>query len=265
MSFFNFLKRNTPAILTGIAMIGVPLSSYLTAKSAVKTAELLKDISDEDLKSPETRKELVQINALPVICILLTMGTIAGCHFFNKKLQAGYLAAYSLLSSTFEAWKLKLPLEQEMQIETDVDIDTINKYIDELLGDRPGEEYELWSDKFRKKPFWARKSDILLGKDEINKRINPDPNAPLLWPDWGNVSLEVFYSHTKGDTEPQDCLYGWNIDYLLEQWEWSTIDIDWASNYIYKDPETGMKIPCNRIYWSIDPQLNYWNYKSEYE
>lgn len=259
--FLSVTKRNLPTILTVGNCIGVPATAYFTGKAVLEAEKYLNSVPEEDLKKVATKLHVAKIYGPAVISGFLTIGMGIGSNVSNKKIQAGYVAAYSVLSSAFNTWKNKLPVEEEMRIESEVDKDRVDAEIEKLLNQRPDEQYELWVDDFRKRPFWARKSDILLGKDEINKQLS-DPNFSR---HWGTASLEEFYAHVKGEPEPQDYLYGWDIDYIYEKWESDQVDVDWTENYIYIEPVSGKKIPCNHIWWSIDPLMNYWNYESQWE
>ena len=256
----KFLRRNGSLLLTIGASAGVIATSYFTAKSALKADKILNDIPEDKLKALTTKKIIAKTYIPPVASGAVTIACIVGAHLMNKKIQAGLIAAYSVVNSTFQMYKSKLTVEEEMYVEKAVDEERINAEIKKLLDERPGEEYELWIDDYRKHPFWARKSDILLGKDEINRNLN-DPNWSR---HWGTDSLETFYSHVKGEPEPQDYLYGWDIDYMSEEWEYFIVDVNWTEE-TYIDKISGKAIPCNHIYWSIDPIMNYWNYESSWE
>lgn len=260
-TIYRFIQRNGPTILTGAASVGVIVTSVLTGKAVLKADKILNEIKNEDLKNIKTKKKLIPVYIPPVISGTATIACIIGCHLMNKRLQAGFIAAYGLLDSTFKAYKSKLTVEEEMMIEEEVDKDRIIAELENLLKNCPGEEYELWIDDYRKRPFWARKSDILLAKDELNRNLR-DPNFSK---HYGTASLEEFYSHVKGESEPQDYLYGWDIDYLIEEWNDDQIEVNWSENYVYTDPATGKGIRCNRIYWNYDPLFNYWTYESSWD
>lgn len=244
----NFLRRNGSLILSVTASVGVVATAYLTGEAVIKADKLLNE-------KPVNKKEIVKAYIPPVASGTATIACIIGCHIMNQKIQAGLLAAYGVLNSTFQAYKSKLDVEDQLRIERDIAKDRIDAEIEKLLELRPDEEYELWVDDYRKHPFWARKSDILLGKDEVNKDLS-DCNFSR---HYGCGTLETFYSHVQGDIEPQDCLRAWDIDYLWGEWETDRVDIEWTDD-IYIDPGSGKKIPCNHIWWSVPPLMNYWNY-----
>ena len=256
MKIGNFLKGNVTTILTVVAVVGTPVSSYLTGKAVLKAEKILRDIPEDQLKTFETRKKLFKVYLPAIVSNLITIGSSVACYVKNKRIQAGYLGAYTMAATTLEATRSKMTVEEEMRIENEIVEERVNAEIEKLMSKMPGEEYELWVDDYRNKPFWARKSDILLGKDEINR----DLASPNFSRHFGTADLTTFYSHVVGDPEPQDQLRGWDIDYLIDLWENDHVEVDWTTNYIYTDPETGRKIPCNYIYWINPPFMNYWNY-----
>ena len=245
----NFLKRNGSLILTISASAGVVATSYLTGRAVLKAEKILNE------ESENKKKELIKTYIPPVACATGTIACIVGCHLMNKRIQAGLIAAYGVLNSTFQAYKSKMTAEQIEEAKKEIVKSRVDEEIEKLIEMRPDEEYELWVDDYRKHPFWARKSDILLGKDEINKDLS-DCNFSR---HYGCGTLEAFYSHVQGDIEPQDYLYGWDIDYLYEEWECDRVDIEWTDD-IYTDLKSGKGIPCNHIWWNVPPLMNYWNY-----
>ena len=260
MNIRKFLMKHGSLMLTVGASVGVVATSVLSGKAVLEADKILNDISDKDLKTANTQKRILSVYIPPVLSGVATIACIIGCHLMNKKIQAGLIAAYGVIDTTFKAYKSKLSAEEQAQIQKEIDKDCVIENLEELLNNRPGEEYELWIDDYRKRPYWARKSDILLGKDEINRSLNSANYSRH----YGTASLGEFYSHVKGESEPQDYIFGWNIDYMLEEWDEDNVEVNWFESDIYTNPETGKQISCNRICWSIDPISNYWNYESSW-
>ena len=214
MKVLSFLRRNMPTILTVVGCVGVPLSSYLTGKAVLEAEKVMEETPEEEMKSVETQKKLVKVYIWAFVANALTITDIVACHLMNKKIQAGYLAACGVLSSTLEAWRAKTSPEERERIQREIDEEKINAVIEKLVNERPNEESELWIDDYREHPYWATKSDILLGKDDVNKCLNGEnynPNFNF------RTSLEVFYSHVKGKPEPQDYIFGWDVEQLLDE------------------------------------------------
>jgi hypothetical protein len=233
----------------------------LTGRAVLKADKILNDIPDAKLKSVETQKKIIPVYIPPVLSGTATIACIIGCHLVNKRLHAGFIAAYGVTSTTLKAYKSKMTAEENARIQQEIDKDIVIANLEQLLNDRPGEEYELWKDDYREKPFWATKSDILLGKDEINRAMNDNNNLSGYF---GQIGLKDFYAHVVGEPEPQDDIFGWDIDYMLEEWEDCYIDICWSEGEIYTNPKTGEQISCNHIHWNYQPIEDYQHYVSIY-
>lgn len=257
----RFFVKHGSLILTIGASAGVVATSVLTGKAVLKADKILNEIEEKDLKTIETQKKIIPVYIPPVLSCTVTIACIVGCHLMNKKIQAGLIAAYGILDTTFKAYKSKLTVDEEMNIQREIDNDRINAEIEKLISKRPDEEYELWCDDYRSHPYWARKSDILLGKDDLNRNLR----SANFSKHYGKASLEEFYAHVKGESEPQDYILGWDIDYLLEEWDDDEVDVTWYDSGLYTDPLSGKQIPCNHVVWSIDPISNFWNYVSIYD
>lgn len=257
----KFLRRNGPLLLTITATAGVAVTSYFTGKAVLKADKMLNEIPEEDFKTFATKKLIAKTYIPPVVSGVATIACIIGAHLMNKQIQAGLFAAYGLAQSTFEMYRRKLDPEDDERIMRELRMDRVNIEIQKLIDERPGEEYELWIDDYREHPYWATKSDILLGKDDLNACLNGETYNPRYN---FRTSLEVFYSHVKGQPEPQDSIYGWDVEQLLEECETDHINIWWEDD-IYIIPILEKQIPVNHIHFDWGPVENYWNYKSPWE
>lgn len=257
----KFLTRNGSLLLTIGGSAGVIVTSFLTGKAVLKADKIMNEIPADKLKTLETQKKLIPVYIPPVVSGALTITCIVACHLMNKKIQAGFIAAYGIAHSTLEAYRSKMNADEIADVERRISEDKINADIAKLLEERPNEECELWTDDYRKHPYWARKSDILLGERELNKELTSINFSRH----YGYAALETFYSHVTGETEPVDSIYGWNLDQLVEECDVDKIEVMWEENMLYTDPASGKQIPCNYIYWQWDPIPNFWNYESSWD
>lgn len=246
----RFLKKNGPLLLTIGSCAGVVASNVLTAKAVLKADNILDGIRDAN-----TRKDVIKAYIPPVAVSGATIAMIIGAHMMNKRIQAGLIAAYGLLDATFKAYRAQQEPDIDVITMRDIRKDAVENQLPEIMEKCPGEGYILWKDDFRKRPFWARETDILKGVNFINKCLL-DPNSGH----WC-VGLDEFYSgFTKGEDEPQDALYGWTTDYMWEQWDCNLIEVDWTEDGTYTNPESGTTHPCRYLYWWCEPMLNYRSY-----
>ena len=254
----KFLTGNGSLLLTIGGSAGVIVTSFLTGKAVLKADKIMNEIPEDKLKTLETQKKLIPVYIPPVVSGALTITCIVACHLMNKKIQAGFLAAFGVAHTTLEAYRSKMTDDAVADVERQISEDKINAEIAKLLEERPSEEYELWTDDYRKRPYWARKCDILFGERELNNELR-NWNISR---HYGYTSLQTFYSHVVGDPEPADSIYGWCLDQLLEECDTDEIDVRWEENMMYADPSSGKQIPCNYIWFEWDPLPGYWNYES---
>lgn len=116
MSFLEkaevFTKRNSPAILTGWAIVGVISTVYLAYKAGLKADKILQQ-HREDIKAcypddkeakrsvtGETAKKIIPVIAPPLISGGTTIACIVGSHSVSSRRIAALSAAYSLSEST---------------------------------------------------------------------------------------------------------------------------------------------------------------------
>lgn len=104
-------EKNKPAILAGVAVVGVFVTAFSAYKAGVKAKEILDrrkcDLKDSDPKDKETKKaiavetvkEMVPVIAPPIIMGVATAACIIGSHNESAKRIALVSAAYNLSES----------------------------------------------------------------------------------------------------------------------------------------------------------------------
>lgn len=102
----NYIKINSPEILTGLAVVGVGATAYLAHRAGAKRAERVV-IEDDHL--PTKIKREVEANwdlyVPPVVSGIATIGFIVGSNRAGNKRTAAALAAYSLTEKAFSEYK----------------------------------------------------------------------------------------------------------------------------------------------------------------
>ncbi len=108
-------KKNSPMILTGLAIVGLISTAYLSYKAGIKADKIIekykKDIKshapscEEDKENKknitiETAKKMVPVIAPPIIMGGVTLACIIGSHSVSNRKIAALSAAYSLSEST---------------------------------------------------------------------------------------------------------------------------------------------------------------------
>lgn len=107
-----FTKRNSSAILSGFAILGLLSTAYMAYKVSSKTEKIMeehrKDMADcrpndKEAKRAvigETTKKMIPVVAPTIIMGSITIGCIIGSHSASNRKIAALSAAYSLSEST---------------------------------------------------------------------------------------------------------------------------------------------------------------------
>lgn len=106
------LKANSPAILSGVAIVGVGVTVFLTAKAAPKAVDILNDFHEreeegEDISGVEKMTELAPVIAPPAIAAGVTMGAIFASNKISAERISALTAAYSLSKTMLSEFKEK--------------------------------------------------------------------------------------------------------------------------------------------------------------
>lgn len=127
----KFIERHSSAILTGISIIGVGVTTGLTIRSTIKAVKTVEKEKQEktifktiyaDNKSyqapivPKFDKKDIFLMTwkeyIPVaISGLSTILCIIGIHNLNRRTQASLISAYALLDNTYKEYKKKIQEE----------------------------------------------------------------------------------------------------------------------------------------------------------
>jgi hypothetical protein len=128
------LKANLPEILTGLGIVGVFSTSYLTGKAAIQASEILReeDLSeDRKERTKEVIKYTWKIYIPPVVSGAVTVGCILGASKTSGQRTAAAVAAYSLSEKAFSEYREKVVeqvgVKKEQKIRDDIAQDHITK------------------------------------------------------------------------------------------------------------------------------------------
>lgn len=180
--FTSILKTNSPAILTGTAIIGVVGTFVLTAYGTSKTMKELYDMESKDLESKEKAKIIAKNFIPPVSSAVGSVLSIIFCNAEHAKKYAALMSAYSLSQSQLNDHKNKIA---------------------ELLGDKEAEKIETNMTKEYMSPVQSVRSDektlikdLVTGMEfessilEVTKAVN-DINSLIAME--GSASISSFY------------------------------------------------------------------------
>lgn len=115
-----FTRRNSPVILTGLAIVGVISTAYSAYKAGPRADKILeeyrKDMRDCHPKDKEAKravvgetiKKMAPVMAPPIIMGGMTIACIVGSHSVSTRRIAALSAAYSLSESTVKNLNSKM-------------------------------------------------------------------------------------------------------------------------------------------------------------
>lgn len=167
-----FTKRNSPAILAGLAIVGVLSTAYTAYKAGSKADKILEEYrkdmrdcrrDDKEAKravTTETVKKMVPVLAPPIIMGGATIACVVGSHSVSSRRIAALSAAYSLSEST---------------------VKNLNSKMEEMLGEKKARAVKD-----------AIMKDKLNADSEKDKKILSD--GQLVIPNNGTVLCKDLYS-----------------------------------------------------------------------
>lgn len=178
------LKKYSPAILTGVSMIGVVATTVLGIKATPKALKLINE-AEKSKSDKLTKKEIVKVAWKPyiptAISCVTTLGTILSLHILNTKTQNALTAAYATLNNLHQEYVAKT---KELYGE-----DADQKVRNAILNDQPTMIKDLTDGK---QLFWDYNSlrffestidEVLRAENELNAQFAAS----------GAVTLNDFY------------------------------------------------------------------------
>lgn len=115
-----FTRKNSPVILTGLAIVGVISTAYAAYKAGPRADKILeeyrKDMKDCHPNDKETKravvgetvKKMIPVMAPPIIMGGTTIACVVGSHSVSSRRIAALSAAYSLSESTVKNLNSKM-------------------------------------------------------------------------------------------------------------------------------------------------------------
>lgn len=100
----KFVVDNSPAILTGIGVVGTISTAFLTGRAAFKAAQILETEHWRNAQNPQSRPltqreelELVWEEFIPPVIVgIITIAAIIGSNRIGSRRTAALAAAYSI-------------------------------------------------------------------------------------------------------------------------------------------------------------------------
>lgn len=208
------ISKNSPTILTGLAVGGLFSTVIFAIKATPKAIEIIEEHTgynhDGEMKGP-TKKEIVQLTwklYIPAACMgLATAVCIVGSNSINQRRNAALATVYGLTEAAFREYKEKvvetIGKSKELKVRDEISGEQIKRdppSETEIIFTGRGEI--LCRDSFSGRYF---KSDI----EKIRRSINEINQNRLqdMWVTLNDLYYELGLSNTKlGD------LLGWDLD-----------------------------------------------------
>lgn len=223
-----FTKKNSPVILTGLAVAGVISTAYSAFKAGSRADKILEDYrkdmrdchpKDKEAKRAvvgETVKKMVPVVAPTVIMGGSTIACVVGSHSISSRRIAVLSAAYSLSESTVKNLNSKmeemLGEKKTRAIKDSIMKDKLReteKDDQKLLGDGnvivPDNGYVLCKDLHSGRPFYSTAEKIKQAIVKCSFDVQQD-----MW-----VSLNEFYDEIGSpqlEHIPLGDDLGWNVE-----------------------------------------------------
>lgn len=223
-----FTKKNSPAILTGLAIVGVISTAYAAYKAGPRADKILetyrKDMRDCHPNDKEAKRAVVSEavkNIIPVVTPPIIMGgttiaCIVGSHSISSRRIAALSAAYSIAESSVKNLNSKmeemLGEKKARAIKDSIMKDKLKeseKKDQKILGDGnvyvPDNGYVLCKDLHSGRPFYSTAEKIKQAIIKCSSDVQQD-----MW-----VSLNDFYAEINSpqlEPIPLGNDLGWNVD-----------------------------------------------------
>lgn len=250
MSLPILLKRlektvadNSPAILTGMAVVGTLTTAYLTGKATFKAAEIIAadefrgGVSDDPIQRFKERSKLVWKLYIPaVVSGTFTCTAIICANRIGTRRATALAAAYTISERAFDEYKEKvvekLGQGREREIHEELAQERAEKAKNtEVIITGTGEV--LCYDTITGRLFKSDMEKLRKAQNDLNEQLINNVYA----------SLGDFYNLIGLPATPYSEEVGWNTDKLLEI-TFSSVLID--------------GVPCIALEYSVSPVRDYW-------
>ena len=249
------LKKYSPEILAGTAVVGVVTTTVTACKATLKANDILKEKTEE--KGEElTKKEIILAAThcyIPTIFLGgATIGCIVASSIFNKRRYdnavASFSLAYTTLNSAFKEYKAKVAevYGEDGEKEIRKSLTKSNYKIEDVahMVNKFDEDVSLFYDPISKRYFNSTMTDMMYASWELNRKFSTD----------GEVSLNYYYNVLGLEETDIGYIWGWTWVIHWEMYGHTWIDITFEPTIL----DDGMV--CYILDYSVEPSENYMIY-----
>lgn len=218
-------KENAPALLAGIALIGVVTTGILAFKAGLKANDILKNQKEElDMVDPEdkeaikqvkkeTIKKIVPVVSAPILMGVTTSACVLGGHHVSQKRLAVLSAAYSVAEKSVTDLNQKMvDILGEGKAKTIKDAVTKDKFKSMEKDGNIGEKIVVTGngdvpciDLYTGQPFYSNADKIRRAINELSSECGSNMY----------VELNDLYEKLRIPIRPVGRDFGWNSDDLI--------------------------------------------------
>ncbi len=208
-------KNHSPTILSGVASVGVIISTVMAIKATPKALIILRDAANEKndaLSKFEILRVAAPIYIPTAIACLSTIICILGANALNKKQQASLMSAYALLNDSFKEYRsaaidvfgndADVKIKAEMAKKIYVTGDGYSIYDPDMDFES---EKLLFYDFCTQRYFNATLAAVVNAQYHLNRNL-------MLR---GYVTINEFFEFLGIDAIDNGDDLGWNMDYLM--------------------------------------------------
>lgn len=239
----NYIHRNSPAILTGLGIIGLVTSVVMTAKVAPKAHDILQQKKEEQQDKEMTKGQIIWDDTKAVaplyfpvaLSVAASSACIIGSYKISTKRLAAMSTAYILAEGKLAEYQAKviekLGEEKEKMLRDEIkqeQIDNDPYAKNEVIIDGDELFYDLNGGRY------FRSTEAKLNK--IESRLN----RRLMYEEW--ISLNDFYYEIGMPPTKLGDEFGWNIG--------DEIDLEYAAHI---SGETA----CKSVEFNTRPRYDY--------
>lgn len=210
----DFIKRNSPTILTAAGSAGVIFTAVYTGYASVKAYEVVKAYEEETKEETDLKKKIElswKFYIPPVLIGATSIASILGANSISNKRTAAIAGLYSLTNDALKDYRKKV-IEELGEKKEKAITDSVRE--DHILKNPPTDQNiiktmhgdTLCYDSYSGRYF---KSDI-----EFIRRTVNDLNHDLMGACW--TSLNDFYYALGLETVKLGDDLGWTVDELIE-------------------------------------------------
>ena len=229
--FEKFTVENSPAILTGLGVVGVGTTAVLASKATVKAVDRIRNeeafrVSEYKGEGDEpylSNKEKVKLVAPLYISAVATGTLTATCIIFANRIgtkrAAAMAAAFTIAEKNFEDYREKVVEKLGEKKERDVRDEVAQERVTRNPPNNivvTGKGAVPFLDSFTGIWFESSMEDVKHAINRLNHKLNHD----------GYASLNDFYDYLGVANTTMGNILGWDSDELLDPYITTTVTDD---------------------------------------